>query len=148
MGPSLNPGVETNIAFGGRKLNEVDGDNRALLGEVLEKLYRPRDPRAAQALTDLFVEAEEAFFASFDPLLPQGGLPRGEIHLCPLFGKSPGPPIYLRDCMTPKGRKAYGRRLRGLLKTLDRLAPRLRGQGREARIGACIRGTLADLERA
>jgi len=147
MGPSRNPGVEANIAFGGRKLNEVGGDNRALLGEVLEKLYRPRDTRAAERLTDLFIEAEEAFFASFDPLLPKGGKPRGEIHLCPLFGRHPGPPVYLQDCMTPKGRKAYGRRLQGLLKTLDRLAPRLRGQGREARIGACIRGTLADLER-
>ncbi len=147
MGPSLNPGVEVNIAFGGRKLNEVQRDNRELLGEVLEGLYRPAGERAATALTTFFAEAEQAFFASFDPLLPEGGKARGEIHLCPLFGKSPGPPIYLRDCMTPKGRRAYSRRLQGLLKDLERLAPRLQSQGRAARIAACIRGTLGDLAR-
>ncbi|MCC7262674.1 MAG: hypothetical protein IT369_09155 [Candidatus Latescibacteria bacterium] len=147
MGPAINPGVEVNIAFGGRKLNAVERDNRELLGEVLEGLYHPADSRAATALTRFFVEAEEAFFASFDPLLPEGGKARGEIHLCPLFGKNPGPPIYLRDCMTAKGRQAYGRRLQGLLKDLEILAPRLKSQGRTARIAACIRGTLGDLAR-
>lgn len=146
MGPAHNPGVEVNIAFGGRKLSAVKRDSREVLGEVLDALYRPRDAASRSALADFFIEAEEAFFASFDPLLPPGGKARGEIHLTPLFGKRPGPPIYLQECMTPAGRGAYGRRLRGLLKTLERLS--LRSPARVARIRACIRATLEDLGRA
>ncbi|MEW6751168.1 MAG: hypothetical protein AB1505_09345 [Candidatus Latescibacterota bacterium] len=147
MGPRRNPGVEVNIAFGGRKLSDVGRDDGQLLAEVLEDLYRPRDAAARSDLVHLFEEAEEAFFASFDPLLPRGGRPRGEIHLTPLIGTSPGPPIYLRDTMTQAGRAAYARRLRALAPLAEDLRLRCRDQGRLLRICRCIARALEGLRR-
>ncbi len=142
MGPARNPGVEVNIAFGGRKLTQVRRDNHEILCEVLESLYRPTDAAAGAGLAEVFAEAEEGFFAHFDPQRPCG-----ELHLTPLLGRRPGPPLYVQPGMTPAGRRAYGRRLQALLGRLERLAPRLRSPARLARLRACIRGTLADLSR-
>ncbi|MBM3279648.1 MAG: hypothetical protein FJY95_16450 [Candidatus Handelsmanbacteria bacterium] len=106
MGPSLNPGVEANIAFGGRKLNKVRRDNRALLAEVLEKLYHTRDVRATERLTDLFIEAEEAFFASFDPPPAQGGQAARRDPPLPTLWPAPRPaqlPARLHDPQGAKG---------------------------------------------
>ncbi|MFH1569428.1 MAG: hypothetical protein ABIL09_15640, partial [Gemmatimonadota bacterium] len=108
MGPSRNPGVEVNIAFGGRKLSDVGRDNAEILAEVLDELWGPTTAAAARELAFVFREGEEAFFASFDPLLPKWGKPRGEIHLTPLIGLHPGPASYLRDTMAPRGRARYG----------------------------------------
>ncbi|MBT7861350.1 MAG: hypothetical protein HN712_13595 [Gemmatimonadetes bacterium] len=139
MGPSHNPGVEVNIAFGGRKLTAVTRSNDEILGEVLTTLYDPRDDHAATELAAIFHEAEEAYFAH--------GQPQGEIHLCPLIGRSAGAPIYLRDQMTAAGRRAYGRRLVKLLPRVERLSGRVGDRYRLGRIGRCIQATLADLER-
>lgn len=140
MGPAVNPGVEVNIAFGGRKLSDVARADDDILGQVVETLYEPRDGRAGAELAAVFCEAEEAFFAH--------GQQEGEIHLAPLFGRTPGPPIYLRDGMTPAGQRAYGRRLQKLLPRVRRLRGRVRGGARLARIERCIEGTMEDLARA
>ena len=58
----MNPGVEVNVAFGGRKLLDVDRDDEGLLREILCELYDPRNDRAADALVGIFQRAEEAFF--------------------------------------------------------------------------------------
>ena len=139
MGPSDNPGVEVNIAFGGRKLTDTSRADDDILGEVLQTLYRPRDNATAVELAAVFHEAEEAFFAH--------GQQQGEIHLCPLIGRTPGAPIYLRDRMTRAGRLAYGRRLTRLLPRVRRLHGRVGGGARLQRIARCIEATLTDLER-
>ncbi len=142
MGPSSNPGVEVNIAFGGRKLSDPCRTDDEILSEVLHSLYEPRDSRAAAELTAIFADAEEAFFTHGH------GQQQGEIHLCPLIGHTSGPPMYLRNGMTPAGRRAYGRQLSRLLPRVRRLQGRVGGGPRLARITRCIAGTLADLERA
>lgn len=147
MGPALNPGVEVNIAFGGRKLSDVGRSNRDVLLEVIDRLYSPKEAAAGEALADVFQQAEDAFFASFDPLLPLHGKPRGEIHLTSLLGISPGPPHYLKETMTPAGRAAYGRKMATLLLDLDRITDRIRDTARVRRIKACINGVLVDLAR-
>jgi hypothetical protein len=147
MGPALNPGVEVNIAFGGRKLSDVGRSNRDVLLEVIDRLYSPKEAAAGEALAGVFQQAEDAFFASFDPLLPPHGKPRGEIHLTSLLGISPGPPHYLKETMTPAGRAAYGRKMAALLSDLDRITDRIRDTARVRRIKACINGVLVDLAR-
>ena len=144
MGPAHNPGVEVNIAFGGRKLCDVSRDNGDILREVVESLYAPVDAKARQGVARLFEEAEEAFFASFDPNRLPDGRPRGELHLTSLKGIHPGSAHYLQ-VMAPKDRAAYGRRLQKLLPALDRLEPRVGAKTRIRRIGACIRTVLDDI---
>jgi hypothetical protein len=96
----------------------------------------------------VFEAAEGAFFEHFDPLLPEGGKPRGEVILEPLFGTRPGPPIYLTHMMTQAGRDAYGRRLSTLVPLLHKLEPRVRSRARVRRIVRCIEGVQADIARA
>ena len=146
MGPAYNPGVEVNIAFGGRKLSDVDRDNHDILLEVVESLYAPVDGKAGEGVACFFEEAEEAFFASFDPDQLPDGRPRGELHLTPLFGTHPGAAHYLQ-IIEAKERRAYGRRLKKLLPTLDRLEPRVRAKSRIRRIKTCIHNVLEDIDK-
>ena len=144
MGPSWNPGVEVNVAFGGRKLADVSADNGALLRQVLDELYRPRDAGAAAALARVFEEAEDAFFACSRLRTEEAEETWGQIHLTPLFGRRPGAPVYLHNAITDETREEYFRRLRALLPCLDRLEGQCRSRGRIARIRRCIHSVLAE----
>jgi hypothetical protein len=144
MGPSRNPGVEVNVTFGGRKLADVSMDNGALLRQVLDELYRPHGAGAAATLARVFEEAEDAFFACSRLRTEEGGETRGQIHLAPLSGRRPGPPLYLHDAITEERREDYFRRLRALLPCLDRLEGQCRSRGRIARIRRCVHSVLAE----
>lgn len=146
MGPAYNPGVEVNIAFGGRKLGDVDRDNHDILLEVVESLYSPANAGVAKDLARLFEEAEEAFFDSFDPNRLPDGRPRGELHLTSLKGTHPGTAHYLQ-VMDPRDRRAYGRRLRKLLPAADHLERGVKAKTKVRRIKTCIGGVLADIDK-
>lgn len=154
-GPLINPAVEVNVAFGGRKLKDVDGNSRGLLEEVVAELYQPRTTAAAKILTNLFIEAENAFFEALEPLYPEVSPPLGEIHLTTLFGTEPGPATYLAPspktkghewyltkAMTAKARKVYQSRLDGSLHDLNRVATNIRDAKRLQRIQACLHSLI------
>jgi len=144
MGPSRNPGVEVNIAFGGRKLSDVSQHNDDVLLQVLEELYLPRSAAAARALVGVFQAAEDAFYENARPRPGASTDNPGQIHLTPLAGRRPGPAVYLRDAMTAQARRDYEARLRALLPRLDRLETQCRSRGRIGRIRSCIRSVLAE----
>ena len=144
MGPSRNPGVEVNLAFGGRKLATVEMDNRDALLQVLDELYHPRTSAAVNDLAGVFEEAEEAFFTNYRRRTEASAETLGQIHLTPLAGRQPGPPRYLNDAMTEAGRADYCRRLGALLPLLDRLEPKCRSRGRIRRMQRCIRAVLTE----
>jgi len=112
--------------------------------ERLEELYQPRTTTAAHDLAAVFEEAEAAFFANRQLRRGASDETPGQIHLTPLSGRRPGPPIYLRDGMAAPGRLDYCRRLQALLPHLDRLATQCRSGGRIARIKRCIRSVLGE----
>lgn len=158
MGPAINPSVEVNIAFAGRKLNDVRRSNRDVLLEVIDVLYEPGEARACEALADVFEQAEYALLENFDPLsasgrdpdgpdtkLLAGDGPIGTIDLAPPLGTSPGPPIYLQEAMTPRGRAAYARKLNGLLGSLPDIERRVRAKGRMRRMKTAIENVLTDI---
>jgi hypothetical protein len=151
MGPTLNPGVEVNIAFGGRLLCDVDRSCDDVLGEVLEEIYRPKQAGALSKLASIYRRAEDAFFANWTPQTPPGEEPN-EIMTNPLFGTTPEPPFYLTEnytyphAMTRAGRAAYRRALCALLPDLRALDGACADQGRLQRIGICIGAVLADIE--
>jgi hypothetical protein len=152
MGPIVNPGVEMNVAFGGRILSDPSRSPIEVLQQAVEGLYRPRSRTACQDLAQLFVRAEDAYFANcaYDILAPTGRESH-ELHLCGLFDKN-AQPEYLgqtwgdRVLMTAGGRREYGRQLSALSEDFAKLAPDCHDDGRIGRIRGCIQGVLKDIE--
>jgi hypothetical protein len=146
LGPCLNPGVEVNIAFSGRKMLDVGRRDEDLLRDVLRDLYEPETERATNALTDVFKRAEEAFFRCYDYRREPDPAVGGQILLTRILGRSPDPPLYLENKMSDAARAVYGRTMASLLPRVERLAPDVgrAGRVRLGRITQCIRSAVND----
>ena len=140
LGPSRNPGVEVNVAFGGKKLMDVERDDRQILREVLSDLFEPNGEGELESLTWIFEEAESLYFRNADLRHSISGEDVGQICLEKLRGRAPGPPIYLRS-MSRSGRISYGIGMGGLLECLVRLRGRIR-HDRGSRLEQCLRRTV------
>ncbi|MCC6795279.1 MAG: hypothetical protein IT366_09190 [Candidatus Hydrogenedentes bacterium] len=124
QGPSNNPGVEINIAFGGEFMCHPQKSIEDNLGAVLERIYQPKSPEALSKLTNLVFAAEDAYFKNMDwdaehrylkgnKLYPGPG----ELHLSrPITGLYGTPDYLLEPQMTLEGRIAYNVALEGVLK--------------------------------
>lgn len=66
QGPVNNPGVEVNIAFGGKLMSDVDRSIEDILAEVLEDLYKPKTSQALKTLMGIFQLAEDAYWDNLD----------------------------------------------------------------------------------
>jgi hypothetical protein len=152
MGPTINPGVEVNIAFGGRMLMDASRDIDDVLTEVVETLYRPSTTSARDRLVDVFKSAERAYFDNWSPQPPPPETPPGELHLSPLSEwTTPGPPNYLTghrgwQVMDAVGRAAYKTGLAAILESLAGIEDSVSDDGRVDRIRRCINNTIADIE--
>src|SRR5207248_1666641 len=100
QGPIVNPGVEVNLAVGGRLMCDVSRGVEDVLMQVLEERYRPKKSTSLRTLADVFLKSERAYFDNWQEAeiekhdkVP----PPGELHLGPLFGDSPGGPTYLNE---------------------------------------------------
>lgn len=152
MGPIINPGVEMNIAFGGRLLANVDQSNEEALTEIVGGLYSPRTQADLERVIRIFQRAEAAYYDSFHPFPPRSRESPGELHLAPLFGREPGPAIYLGGTrpddqpLESVGIGIYQSELISLLKEVESLAGSMDDEGRLERIAICIKGALDDLD--
>jgi len=149
QGPVNNPGVEVNVAFGGRMMCNADKSAEDTLAEVLQYLYKPRTPAAHQKLVEVFERAEESYFGQWDRdriEKAHGAPPPGETHLTPLFGASPGPAEYLSEpFLVTEGRAAYKAGLIACLKDVQKLDGQFNDGGRIKRIETCLITALGDL---
>src|SRR5262249_45999602 len=149
QGPVINPGVEMNIAVGGRTPahpHPAVGDG--LAGGVAAS-HQPRDSAAAQALVERVLPARGAHSWQWGP--PRSAAPRrsmpGELHLTDLFGTAPGPALYLLEpFLDADGRREYKQRLIAVLQDLVGLEGRCDDGGRLARIQKAITVTLTMLD--
>jgi len=150
QGPIINPGVEVNIACGGRLLNDASQDIDQVLSEVIERLYRPRSREAQAKLVDIYKQAESAYFADWNEQRIEESHkapPPGEQHLGPLFGDSPGGPSYLREpFLDEKGRGEYRTRLISLYDGLQSIGTSFRDEGRIRRMKECIMNVIQELD--
>jgi len=93
-GPLVNPAVELNVMFGGKKVADVSRDNRDILCEVIVDMFQPKSANSRDTLAELFIRTENVFFESIsssdNPLM-------GEIHLTHLFGNESTSPTYLAN---------------------------------------------------
>ena len=152
MGPVINPGVELNIAFGGRQLSDVGKGSRDILAEVIETLYRPRNVKARDALVRIVQRAEQAYFENWSPQPPPPTESPGELHIAPLLGATPGTAAYLTELwgwpvMNSIGRAAYRRELITILGELTRIEDGFSDGGRLERIKVCINNGIADIDK-
>jgi hypothetical protein len=147
QGPVTNAGQELMMAVGGRILSDTRRAPEAVLAEVLERLYRPRDADAARRLERIVRLAEESYFGQWSEerfrAIWHVGVP-GELKLDQgLWGTSPGPATYLREpCLDAAGRKEYRRSLREILAELPKLEGRCDDGGRLANIRRSVIVTL------
>ena len=148
MGPIRNPGVETNIAFGGRLLLNVTRSHEEVLGEVLETLYKPRRSAAKNGLVDAFRRAEEAYFGQWRMERIRETGPVGELHPIAFPPEHPqGLAVYLMDpYLDAASRMAYKRELSLIMRDISRIEDDIPDRGRIERIRACIRHTIDDIE--
>ena len=152
MGPTLNPGVEINIACGGRLLSNIDRSDEEILAEVVDELYRPRTTAVGQQLVAIFQRAERAYFDIWQPYPPRSRANPGELHLTPLFGTEPGPATYLTGTrpdqrpLDTAGLTTYRTALRALLDDVSSLTGALRDQERMQRIETCLQNALTDID--
>jgi hypothetical protein len=135
-----NPSDEVSFRVHCALLREPGRSLEPLVGEVIDELYRPRAAAAREGLVELFLGAEEAFFASWQP--PRPGAP---IYLERLSYDRPGRPIYLTEHMTADGLRAYERALLALRDLADRLVGEVAESERGRRLGMSIDGALGDV---
>jgi hypothetical protein len=149
QGPVINPGVEANIAVGGRILADTRRTAEDALSEAIALYYRPRDPAAQKKLVDVFLRAEDAYFGRWDParFAAAGRAMPGELHLTDLFGTAPGPALYLMEpFLNAEGRREYKDRLIAMIRDLAGLEARCDDGGRIARIQKAMTVTLTVLD--
>jgi len=151
MGPTVNPGVEVNIAFGGKLLSDVEKDVEKILAEVVEMLYRPKNSAACVQLVDIFQRAENAYFDHWTPddiaEVEKLGIP-GELHpIVYLLGHAPGPAAYLRKpYMDSGGRTAYKKEMISILNDIRTIESGIAAKTRVTRIKTCIKNTIWDID--
>ena len=167
MGPVVNPGTEANIFFNGLLLSDLSRDNKDILTEVVESLYKPKSSGDLGDLVEMFIRAENVFFNNWsqdrlpgitqeysdglDDLFewskktPERAFP-GELFLEPLLGNTPGPPVYLVIHMKPEGRMSYKNELKDILNDLKKFENGFDDSGRLNRIRVCIENTIKDIE--
>ena len=140
MRTTANPGDEVSIKLAAAIEVNPTADWRALLENILTDVYQPQDAAAKQQLSELFLEAENAYFEN------AYGYGTGDIvRLEPLVGNSPGPAIYLTDHLDAAGRARYADRLRALRTTAQDLIARVGNQTRMTLVVRCLDRALNDL---
>ena len=156
QGPVTNPGVEVNIAFGGKIMSNVDRDVADVLSEVVEELYQPKTTAAHKKLVETFLLAESAYFdnQNYDTdgihLKNLPGYPGpGELHIgfgIGLAGSTSAVPVYLLEPnLVDQGRAAYAKALQACLKNVCDIEDQVRATERMQRLKTSIYCTLDDV---
>jgi hypothetical protein len=132
---------EVSWRTGARILSAPLTPPESALGEAVEAVYGVTGS-SREALADWFARGENAYFSR--STFEVGG---GSLSLEPLIWSenpaAPGPPIYLRDRLSPAARPDYAQELERLKVELAELViPNREAAGRTL---ACIEGTLRDI---
>ena len=146
-GPRNQRRPRTDDGLGGRVLSDTRRSSDAVLGEILDVLYRPRDAAAAGRLRpDGRAGRGVVLRPVVGRVVPQNlahrDAGRVQARSGPL-GTSPGPATYLKEpCLDAKGRKAYRQGLAAILAELPKLEGQCDDQGRLANIQRSVIVTL------
>jgi len=156
QGPVNNPGVEVNIAFGGRIMSDTSRGVDDVLAEVLDDLYKPKTPEALKKLISIFQLAEDAYLGNLDydtdgiHFKGRSAYPGpGELHIGFGVGLASGAsavPVYLLEPqLTDKGRSLYAKGLETCLKNVYAIEDKCAERERLARLKDCLFHTFDDV---
>ena len=156
QGPVTNPGVEVNIAFGGKIMCNVERNVTEVLAEVLEELYQPKSAAAQKKLVETFQLAEDAYFKNMNydadgiHLKDLPGYPGpGELHIgfgIGLAGGVSAVPVYLLEPnLIDKGRAAYAKGLETCLNNICEIEDKVAATERMQRLKSSIYHALDDV---
>ena len=156
QGPVTNPGVEVNIAFGGKIMSDTSRRVDDVLAEVLEELYQPKTPAALAKLVETFQLAENGYFRNLNydadgiHLKNLPGYPGpGELHIgfgIGLAGATSAVPVYLLEPnLVDADRAAYAKALETCLKHVCEIEGRLGATQRVQRLKRSIYSALDDV---
>jgi hypothetical protein len=156
QGPVTNPGVEVNIAFGGKMMSAVDRDVTDVLSEVIEELYRPANASAHRKLVEVFQSAENCYLGNLNydsdniHLKGLSAYPGpGELHIgfgIGLAGSVSAVPVYLLEPnLIDKGRAAYAKGLEDCLSTVIEIEHQVEATQRIQRLKDSIYHALDDV---
>jgi hypothetical protein len=141
--PFANPAEEVSWRVGARVLSAPTTAPEAALRQAVSSVYGP-EGKTLDRLTDWFIRGERAYFSRSSFQVGQGSL-----SLEPLIWKenpaAAGPPVYLRDRMSPEVRADYARELGRLKAELVSLREDIPNRDAVSRTLRCIDGTLADI---
>ncbi len=156
QGPVTNPGVEVNIAFGGKIMSDVERNVNDVLAEVIEELYQPKTVAAQKKLVETFLLAEDAYFNNLNydadgiHLKDLPGYPGpGELHIgfgIGLAGGVSAVPVYLLEPnLVDKGRAAYAKGLETCLNNICDIEDKVAATERMRRLKSSIYCALDDV---
>lgn len=143
---AANPGDELSLHVAGRALADPETPWRTHLQAAVEHLYGVKRTTIRDALCDLFMRAEDAYFRHLPPDQC------GTVSLEPLVdAKSdgldhPGPPVYLQR-LSADQRAAYRADLLRLAADAATLRPDVPRPGKLDRVARCLKNALLDLDR-
>ncbi len=156
QGPVNNPGVEMNIAFGGRLMSDTSRSVDDVLAEVVEDLYKPRTPEALKKLVGVFQTAEDAYCGNMNydaDGVHLKGLPAypgpGELHIgfgLGLAAEASAVPVHLLEPnLSDQGRAQYAKGLTSCLKSVYEIEGQCADADRLQRLKTCILHALDDV---
>ncbi|MEW5979499.1 MAG: hypothetical protein AB1898_27195 [Acidobacteriota bacterium] len=135
-----NPGDELSTWLAGKVLSSPEESWEQHLEDSVEQLYRTSRRTTTDALTELFLDAEEAYFKHMPPRMS------GTISMEPLVTDKAGFPIYLTKRLNPDQRQAYASDLQRLRQRAERLLPDVPEKARMKKVVSCLTNVLKDLE--
>ena len=149
QGPTLNPGVEINIDFGGRIMNQPGKNVTAVLSETVDHLYHPRNDVAHRKLVEIIQDAEDAYFGRWDRQRIQDATGRpapGEFYTSEVLGSSPGSARYLMEpYLDTAGRLHYKQSLISLYQKISSIETDFNDGGRIGRIKQGLAAAMTDV---
>jgi len=109
-----NPADELSFWLAGKVLSDPTQSWEKHLEDSVEEIYQTRKKATRDALAQIFLDAEEAYFRH---------LPRmsGTISMEPLVSDKPGPPIYLTKRLSAEQRAVYASELTGIKARAEKL---------------------------
>lgn len=125
-----NPGDEVSFWLAGKTLADPNTSWEKHLQASVEQVFEVSEVATRDALCQLFLDAEEAYFRHLPADLC------GTISLEPLVSNQPGPPVYLTQRLTAAQRAAYEQEIQRLRAEAQRLLPNV---PRPAKMEALLR---------
>ncbi len=138
-----NPGDEVSVRHTALLLRDPTRSSDEVLREILTDLYGPRDEGATRRLIDAFRRADAAYFGRAHDVPASATL-----SMEPLVSDHAGPPIYLTKHLDTAGLNAYEADITALQTECAALASVVARPDKIEAITACLRGVLADIDRA